>query len=63
MTVKEKRLLEPVAPGFISYLVYGGFLTVMGGYSAIVFRSHGYQGLISKAMLPVIALGVGMKGT
>ena len=35
----------------------------MGGYSAIVFRSHGYQGLISKAMLPVFALGVGMKGT
>lgn len=63
MSVKEKRLLEPVAPGFISYLIYGGFLAAIGGYTSIVFRSQGYQGLISKAMLPVIALGVGMKGT
>ena len=63
LTVREKRLLEPVVPGFLSYLIYGGFLAVMGGYTAVVFRSHGYQGLISKAMLPVIALGVSMKGT
>lgn len=35
----------------------------MGGYSTMVFRSQGYQGLISKAMLPVLALGVGMKAT
>jgi hypothetical protein len=33
----------------------------MGGYSAYVFRFHGYQGLISRAMLPVVVLGVGFK--
>ena len=34
---------------------------MMGAYSLYVFRSVGYQGLISKAMLPVVAMGVGYK--
>lgn len=34
---------------------------LMGAYGAYVFRSFGYQGLVSKAMLPVVALGVGYK--
>ena len=33
----------------------------MGGYSFYVFRGMGYQGLVSKAMLPVVALGAGYK--
>ena len=50
-----------MAPGFISYLVYGSFLATMGGYSAYVFRSLGYKGLYSKAMIPLVALGVGYR--
>lgn len=33
----------------------------MSGYTAYVFKSHGYSGLVSKAMLPVAVIGVGYK--
>jgi hypothetical protein len=33
----------------------------MAAYSAYVFRSLGYSGLVSKAILPVVVLGVGFK--
>jgi len=33
----------------------------MAGYTAYVFRSTGYQGIVSKAMLPVAVLGLGYK--
>ena len=33
----------------------------MGGYTAYVFRSFGYQGLVSKAMIPVVGIAVGFK--
>ena len=33
----------------------------MGLYSVYVFRSLGYQGLVSKAMLPAVVIGVGVK--
>lgn len=61
LNVKEKRLLQPVAPGFISYMIYGVFFASMGGYTTYVFKSFGYKGLVSKAMIPVVALGVGYK--
>ena len=61
LTVKEKRLLQPVAPGFISYLIYGTFYATMGLYTAYLFRSMGYKGLVSKAILPAVILGVGYK--
>lgn len=61
MTVREKRLLSPVAPGFLSYLVYGVFIGGVSGYTAYVFRSLGYKGLISKAMIPAVGIAVGYK--
>lgn len=61
LTVREKRLLNPVAPGFISYLIYGSFMAGMGVYTAYVFRSFGYKGLISKAMIPAVGIAVGYK--
>jgi hypothetical protein len=33
----------------------------MGGYTAYVFRSFGYQGFVSKAMIPVVGIAVGFK--
>ncbi len=33
----------------------------MSLYTAYVFRTMGYSGLVSKAMLPVAAIGVGYK--
>ncbi len=62
LSVHEKRVLQPVAPGFDSYLIYGTFLLGMAGYSTYVFRSLGYKGLASKAMLPLVGLAVGYKG-
>lgn len=61
LNVHEKRLLQPVAPGFISYMIYGVFYASIGGYSAYVFRSFGYKGLVSKAMIPALALFAGYK--
>jgi hypothetical protein len=61
LSVREKRLLQPVAPGFISYLIYGTFFVGMGGYSTYVFKSLGYKGFVSKAMIPVAGLAVGYK--
>ena len=61
LSVREKRLLHPVAPGFLSYVIYGTFFVGMGGYTAYVFRSLGYQGLVSKAILPVVGLAAGYK--
>lgn len=61
LNVREKRLLGPVAPGFISYMIYGVFFVSIGGYTTYVFRSFGYKGLASKAMIPALALIGGYK--
>ena len=61
LSVREKRLLQPVAPGFVSYMIYGVFFASIGGYTTYVFRSFGYKGLVSKAMIPVVALVAGYK--
>jgi hypothetical protein len=61
LSVREKRLLQPVAPGFISYVIYGTFFGSMSVYTAYVFRSLGYKGLVSKAIIPVAGFAVGYK--
>ena len=61
LSVREKRLLNPVAPGFISYLIYGTFAGSMSVYSAYLFRTMGYQGFATKAVAPVIVIGVAYK--
>jgi len=42
-------------------MIYGVFFASIGGYTTYVFRSFGYKGLASKAMIPALALFAGYK--
>ena len=37
------------------------YFASIGGYTTYVFRSFGYKGLVSKAMIPAVALVAGYK--
>ena len=61
-SVYEQRLLNPVAPGVITYLAYAGIIASMVGYSLYIWRGAGLKAFVGKSVLPVIGMGVAFKG-
>ena len=56
LTVKEKRLLQAVAPGIISYILNFGFLASQGLYTIYIWRGFGLRGLFGFKILPLAGL-------
>ena len=63
LTMSERRLLQPVAPGFLTYFSYATMLSIMSGYGVYIWRGYGYKAFVSKPVLPLIGLAVAYKGT
>ena len=63
LKISERRLLQPVAPGFLSYFAYGSMLSILGSYTVYSWRGFGYKMFISKPVVPLIGLYVAFKGS
>lgn len=63
LTAREKRLLEPVAPGFLTYSFYAFTASLTAGYGAYVWRGYGYMGFLGKPVIPFIGLYLFCKGS
>lgn len=56
LTHKEKRLLQAVSPGIISYTLNFGFLASQFGYVIYIWRGFGVRQLLGFKILPVFGL-------
>ena len=56
LTLYEKRLLQPVSPGVLTYLAYASLYTTTAGYGVYIWRGFGYKAFVSKPVIPFIGL-------
>ena len=57
LSESDKRLLQPVAPGAITYLLHGALLSTAGLYTYSAWRNIGFSFLIKrKTLIPFVAL-------
>jgi hypothetical protein len=63
LKVKEARLLQPVNAGIISNLVGIGFMIPTSVYTVYLWRTRGFRGFGSIAVLPIVGLYIGRQLT